>query len=180
MSAEFDQLVAQFEQFQSKLKHVEEPFADLGGMQAELAELEATASSPDRAVTVVAGVGGSIKEIRFADNPGLGAVVMATLQRAVAEAARKQAVIVDEHTNGALDLVDQVLEVQAEALGTTVDELKSNLRDEAPAAPPRSDDFSEQTVLRRADDTPQPPPYSGGSGSAGDSFLKNLFDEEDH
>jgi DNA-binding protein YbaB len=189
VSTEFDQLLAEFEKFQSKIHNVDDRLASIDGMQAEIGQLEATASSPDRAVTVIAGPGGSIKDIRFTEDAlkqrpqALSAAVMATLQSAVAEAARKQAVIVEEHMGTETGLVDQVLETQAESLGTTVDELRSKVAKERPepkepAAAP-SDDFSERSVLRSEPEkgpTPEPP---SSSASDGDRFLKNLFDEED-
>lgn len=62
MSAEFDQLVAEFEAFQAKLKSADDRFANMAQMQEELSEIEVSVTSPDRTVTVVAGVGGSIKD----------------------------------------------------------------------------------------------------------------------
>ncbi len=187
MSAEFDQLVARFEEFQAGLKNVDDRFAQLGTMQAELSTLEATATSADRSVTVVAGPGGSVTDIRITDQAlrqggqALSATLMATLREAISEAARRQASIVQEHMGGDLDLVDQVLETQAEVLGTSVDELRSKMEETTPGRPrpERVDDFSEQSVMRSTDEPrrPQaPPPTSGGSD--GDRFLKNLFDDE--
>jgi hypothetical protein len=107
--------------------------------------------------------------------------LLATLREAVGEAARRQAVIVQEHMGDDLGLVDQVLETQAAAFGTTVEEMRSKLEEETPRRerPSAPEDFSEQRVLRQADTPPPPqaPPASGSS--AGDSFLRNLFDEED-
>ncbi|WP_372671246.1 YbaB/EbfC family nucleoid-associated protein [Amycolatopsis kentuckyensis] len=180
MAAEFDQLVAEFERFQSGIRNVDDRFAGLGAMQQQLTELRASASSPDGGVTVVTGPGGAVLDVKFTDAAlakgpqALSAALMTTLREAVGEAARRQVVLVQEHLGDELGLVDQVLETQAEAFGTTVEELRSKLtREEEEAAP---EDFSEQRVLRQAD-TPPPPPASGGS--AGDTFLKNLFDEED-
>jgi hypothetical protein len=63
------------------------------------------------------------------------------------------------------------------AFGTTVEELRSKLTEEQPAGDrPKSEDFSEQRVLRPADPPPAPPAQSP---SAGDRFLRNLYDEED-
>lgn len=185
MSAEFDQLVAKFEEFQAGLKNVDDRFANLGAMQADLSTLEATATSPDRSVTVVAGPGGAVLDIRVTDQAlsrgaqALSITLMTTLRDAVAEAARKQASIVEEHMGDDLHLVDQVLETQAEVLGTSVDELRSKMDEATPERrrPDHSDDFSEQTVLRSTEEPPRPaPPASGGSD--GDRFLKNLFDED--
>ncbi|MFI6301428.1 YbaB/EbfC family nucleoid-associated protein [Amycolatopsis thailandensis] len=191
MSAEFEQLVAEFEKFQSKIKQAETQFAKVGEMQGELAELESVASSPDRFVTVVAGPGGSVKDIRLSPEAlrqqpqQLAAAILSTLHTAVADAARKQAGIVDAQFGGTFhtNVEEQVLEAQAEAMGTTKEELRSQMSEEPPPGtarrPRNEDDFSEDTVLRRSDEpTPQRP--AAGGDSAGDQFLKNLFDEEDH
>ncbi|MFC3449906.1 YbaB/EbfC family nucleoid-associated protein [Amycolatopsis speibonae] len=191
MSAEFEQLVAEFEKFQSKIKQAETQFAKVGEMQGELAELESVAASPDRSVTVVAGPGGSVKDIRLSPEAlrqqpqQLAAAILSTLHTAVADAARKQAGIVDAQFGGTfhLNVEEQVLEAQAEALGTTADDLRSQMSEEPPQSTPRrprnEDDFSEETVLRRSDEPTTGRPAAGGD-SAGDQFLKNLFDEEDH
>jgi DNA-binding protein YbaB len=184
MSAEFEHLVAEFERFQAGIRSADDRFAGLGAMQQELAELRASASSPDGGVTVVTGPGGAVLDVRFteaglAKGPqALSAAVLATLREAVGEAARRQALIVQEHVGDDLGLVDQVLETQATAFGTTVEELRAKLADE----PPRTvaEDFSEERVLRQADAAPPPPPPPpAGGGSAGDKFLRTLFEEED-
>ncbi|TVT00592.1 YbaB/EbfC family nucleoid-associated protein, partial [Amycolatopsis bartoniae] len=155
MSAEFDQLVAQFEQFQARLKRVDEQFAEVGRMQQELAGLEAVATTPDRSVTVVAGPSGSIKDIRLTDlalrqSPqALSAALMSTLQRAVAEAARRQAGIVEDALGDDMHLTDQVLETQAQLFGTTPEELRAAMEQEKQQpAPPQA--------------PPTPPPPAGG------------------
>ncbi|SEF31331.1 YbaB/EbfC DNA-binding family protein [Amycolatopsis pretoriensis] len=179
MAAEFDQLIAEFERFQSGIRNVDDRFAGLDAMQAQLTELRASASSPDGGVTVVTGPGGAVLDVKFTDAAlakgpqALSAALMSTLREAVGEAARQQVVLVRDHLGDELGLVDQVLETQAEAFGTTVEELRSKLTQEE-AAP---EDFSDQRVLRQADDAPPAPPARGGS--AGDTFLRNLFDEED-
>jgi hypothetical protein len=135
VSAEFEQLLAEFERFQSRIRNVDDRFATIRDMQAELTALEATAGSPDRSVTVVAGPGGPVTDIRFAADAlrlspqALSAAVMGTLRQAVAEAARTQVVIVEEHLGDDLHLVE-VLETQAELLGTSVEELRSKVRAE--------------------------------------------------
>ncbi|GAB3486283.1 YbaB/EbfC family nucleoid-associated protein [Amycolatopsis cihanbeyliensis] len=190
MSPEFEQLVAQFEQFQSKMKRVDDRFANIADMQGELSRLEAVATSPDRSVTVVAGPGGSVKDIRLTDAAlkqrpdALAQALMSTLHEAVAESARKQAGIVDTHMGDDLQLTEQVLETQAEVLGTSVEDLRARMADAAPAPRPvteeRQDDYSERSFLRPADPEQNPPsPPASPSGSAGDDFLKKLFDEDD-
>lgn len=177
MTAEFEHLVAEFERFQAGVRNADDRFAGLGAMQQQLTELRASAASPDGGVTVVTGPGGAVLDVKFteaalAKGPqALSAALLATLREAVGEAARRQAVIVEENMGDDLGLVDQVLETQAVAFGTTVEELRAKLpEDRAP------EDFSEQRVLRPADPPPAPP---AASPSAGDRFLRNLFDEED-
>lgn len=192
VSAEMDRLVAEFDKFQTKLKQAEAQFAKVGDMQEELNALEAEVTSPDRAVTVVAGPSGSIKDLRLTPDAlrqqpdQLATSILATLHKAVAESARKQAGIVDEHVGTAfgLNVSEQVLDAQAAGLGTTVEELESNLPEEQPQQAARDrddDDFANNDLLRDDRRTPQAPPPAPPSASAGDQFLKNLFnDEEDH
>ncbi|TNC28679.1 YbaB/EbfC family nucleoid-associated protein [Amycolatopsis alkalitolerans] len=186
MSAEFDQLVAQFEQFQAKLQHVDEQFSGLDQMQAEIAGVEATATSADRSVTVVAGPGGSVKDIRFTEaalrqSPqALSSAVLGTLQQAVAESARKQAGIVEEHAGDGMHLMDQVLDTQAQLFGTTPEELRASMEEQPkrPARAVETEDYSEQAVLRREEPPARPAPPSSGNDPSGNRFL-NLYDEED-
>ncbi|MFI7118176.1 YbaB/EbfC family nucleoid-associated protein [Amycolatopsis sp. NPDC049868] len=188
MSAEFEQLVAQFDKFQSQLQNVDDRLANVGGMQDELSRIEATASSSDRSVTVVAGPGGAIMDVKFTEDAlrqrpdALSAALMSTIQQAVAESARKQATIVEEHMGDDLNLVDQVLETQAELFGTTVEEMRARMDEESPSRPSAepSDDYSERSVLKSADEPqrPQPPQPPAPGGSDGDRFLKNLFDDD--
>ena len=189
MSAEMDRLVAEFDKFQSKVKVAQTQFAQVGEMQEELTALEAEAVSADRSITVVAGPSGSVKGIRLTADAmrqqpqQLADAILATLHQAVAEATRQQAGIVDAHVGAAfnLDVSEQVFEAQAEALGTTAAELKSQLPEERPARPERDEeaDFDQESVLRKEDD-PAAGPRPAAGGSAGDQFLQNLFDEQDH
>lgn len=180
MPGEFEQLVAEFERFRAGVRSADDRFAGLGAMRQQLTELRASAASPDGGVTVVTGPGGAVLDVKFteaalAKGPqALSAALLATLRDAVGEAARRQAVIVEETMGDDLGLVDQVLETQAVAFGTTVDELRSKLTETRPPAAP--EDFAEQPVLRPAEPPPAPP---APSPTAGDRFLRNLFDEED-
>lgn len=193
MSAELEQLRKQYEVFQSKLKRMDNPMQRVDQMKDELAGLAASATSPSGKVTVVAGPGGAIRDVQFTEDAvrqpaaALAAEVKSTLQQAVAAAARRQARIVDEHMGGQLNAYDRVLQNQADAFGTTVDELKDSIGDvPQPAKPGRSDDddFSEGTLMSKGYKPPPPTgpsaggPPAGGSGTAADKFLKNLFDED--
>ncbi|KID32500.1 hypothetical protein HQ32_00369 [Prauserella sp. Am3] len=194
MSAEFDRLVAEFEKFQSRLKRVDEQMAGVADMQSELSELEATASNSDRSVTVVAGPGGSVKDIQLTDKAmtqppqALAAAIKSTLYEAVAEAARKQAGIVDTHMGGlGMNVTDQVIETQAEAFGISKEELRQRMAEEQPAresVPVEEEyheDYSHQSVFDGDgdDNAPAPTPPASGSASSGDEFLKSLFNDEE-
>lgn len=192
MSAELDQLRRKHEQLQASLKKVEDPTERVEELKGQLAGLEASVTSPSGKVTVVAGPGGSIRDVVFAEDAvqlpaqALAAEVKSTLAQAVATAARQQARVVDEAMGGQLGTYERVLENQAEAFGTTVDELKRTLEEATakPVKPPRNeDDFSENTLMSKGH---RPPPPTGpaaspppGGSSAGDKYLKNLFSEDD-
>jgi DNA-binding protein YbaB len=177
MSAEFDQLVAQFERFQAQMHRVDQQFANIGEMQQQLTEMEAVATSADRAVTVVAGPSGTIKDIRLTDlamrRPPhvLAAELMSTLQKAVAEAARRQAGIVEGALGGDMHLKEQVLETQAQLFGMTPDELRRVTADEgaapapapapAPVAPPPPPQPPAEVRPPASPRTPAPPRRPG-------------------
>ncbi|AXX32578.1 YbaB/EbfC family nucleoid-associated protein [Actinosynnema pretiosum subsp. pretiosum] len=145
MSADFEQLVAQFERFQARMTRVEQQFAGVDDMRQRLAELEVAATSADRSVTVVAGPSGAILDIRLTEQAvrkpahALAGELMSTLRKAVAEAARRQAGIVDgalgEAFGDDLDLTEQVLETQAELFGMSKEELRAVTAEEATTAP---------------------------------------------
>lgn len=163
MSAEFDQLVAQFEQFQAKLHRVDQQFADLGQMQRELTELEVVATSADRAVTVVAGPSGTIKDIRLTDQAmhrppqALAAALMATLRQAVAESARRQAGIVENALGDEMGLTEQVLETQAQLFGVTPQELRA-MTEQTPGQPPAAPPAAPPSAPPQAGPGPRTPP----------------------
>ncbi|MGH3878653.1 MAG: YbaB/EbfC family nucleoid-associated protein [Actinophytocola sp.] len=181
MSAEFDQLVAQFEDFQASLKNVDDRFENIEGMQSELASLEVSVTSPDRSVTVVAGPGGSIQEVRFTEaavqlgSQRLGAVVTSTLHEAIAEAARRQASIVQQYVGDDVPVLEQVLETQAQVTGTPIEELREKVEQQTLPPPAQVGEVEESLVFR---DAPPPPP-APGVDSAGETFLKSVWDEEE-
>lgn len=159
MSAELERLAAEFEKFQAKIKQAELTFSGVGDMRERLTELEAVATSQDRTVRVIAGAGGSVKDIQLTPDavrqpaPALAATIMATLREAVADAVRQQAGIVDETVGGAfgINTTEQVRRAQAEALGTAPDDLTSH--HDVAAPPPRQrpdddDDFSHDSIYR--------------------------------
>ncbi|MEU7481303.1 YbaB/EbfC family nucleoid-associated protein [Lentzea sp. NPDC042327] len=211
MSAEFDQLVAQFERLQSQMHRIDEQFANVGEMQQQLAEMEAVATSQDRAVTVVAGPSGAIKDIRLTDQAmrrsphDLAAALMSTLRQAVAEAARRQATIMEGAFGDDMRLTDQVLQTQAQLFGMSTEELRAVTAEpgaqpavvspaplpapqpdavRAPAPPPsrsapeHQEDFSDQNVLRGDAWPSQQGPQTSPAPKQDGRFL-NLYDEED-
>lgn len=124
--------------------------AGYDAMGTELRDVEASAQSPDRSVTVVAGLSGSIKEIRFTEDAKrlsttqLSQAVMATLQQAVAAAARQQAAIVQGHVGTDIPIAERVLKTQQEIFGRP---------SEPPARPrpPVDDDGDTGSIYRRDD-----------------------------
>jgi DNA-binding protein YbaB len=156
VSAELERLTAEFEKFQARIKQAEVTFSGLGEMQERLGQLEAVATSPDRTVRVVAGAGGMVTDLQLTPEamrkpaPALAAMIMTTMRTAIAEAARRQAGIVDETVGGAfgLNTTDQVKQAQAEALRTTVSS-EATPPPKRPARPKDEDDFSQNTVYRR-------------------------------
>ena len=177
MTAEFDQLVAEFEAFQAQIKNVDDRFGQLAEMRGELESLQVSATSPDRTVTVVAGPGGAVLDVRLTDDAlrlgaqQLGASIMSTLRDAVAGAAREQAGIVQEYVGDDAPVLDQVLETQAEALGVPVEELREKVR---PAREGTSGDAEEPPVLRDSFSV-----HNGTDPQQGDSYLRNLSDDEE-
>lgn len=190
MSAEFEQLVAQFEKFQSKIKNADDQLAGLEQMQEEITQLKAVATSADRSITVVAGPGGAINDIQLTDAAlkqppqALSTALMSTLQQAVAEAARKQVEVVEGHLGDDLNLTDQVLETQAQLFGTTPEALKAQLSEQrsTTTSDDSLEDYSQQNIMQThvpdPPSNPAPSPDSSGS-SAGDQFLQNLFNNEE-
>ncbi|GAA2801764.1 YbaB/EbfC family nucleoid-associated protein [Crossiella cryophila] len=185
MSTEFDNLVAEFERFQEQGRKAEQRLAAYDGMREEIAAVEVTATAPDRSVTVTAGPGGAIKNLQFTEEAlrrppqALAAMVLATIQTAVAEGARRQAETVQRYVGDDLNVLDQVLETQAEMLGVPVEQLRAST-----SAPPvrraaEEEDFAEREFLSDkpgASRAQAPPPPV----SQGEEFLRKLYDGEDH
>lgn len=157
MSAELDRLAAEFEKFQAKIKQAEQKFSGVVEMQDRIAELEAAVISPDRTVRVVAGPGGSVKDIQLTPDAlrlpatTLSDTIMSTLRAAVAEAVRRQADVVDETVGDAFGVDTTGMVRQAQAVGTDEDDHPSE--PEPPRrTPPRNrgrqdDDFSQDSVF---------------------------------
>ncbi|MEV6877369.1 YbaB/EbfC family nucleoid-associated protein [Amycolatopsis sp. NPDC051128] len=164
MSAQMDELIAQFENFRTKVQQAEARFAGVGDMQERVARVETTVTSPDGTVTVVAGAGGTVTDLRLTagatrvEAGQLAATIMSTLRRAVAGAVQQQAGIVDEAFGDAfgVDVSAQVREAQTEAFGTAAAEPASDQQPRQPSRPARrpaeddDDDFGQGPILRRS------------------------------
>ncbi|WP_027944844.1 YbaB/EbfC family nucleoid-associated protein [Amycolatopsis taiwanensis] len=164
MSAHMDQLIAQFENFQAKVRQAEARFAGVADMQERIAQVETSVTSPDGNVTVVAGAGGAVTNLRLA--PGavrlgsdrLAELIMTTMRQAVARAVQQQAGIVDDAFGDAfgINTSEQVRQAQAEAFGTVGQEPAS--QQQAPQQAPRpgrrpspgddDDYFDQDSILR--------------------------------
>ncbi|HVW42248.1 MAG TPA: YbaB/EbfC family nucleoid-associated protein [Amycolatopsis sp.] len=116
-------------------------------MAGELKDVTAEASSPDGVVTVVAGPGGEVRSITFADRvrdlapQALAASVMQTIAAARGAAARQQAEVVRRGL-GDTQLLDKVLESDERLFG---DQRPAEVPAPAPAAASRT-----RTPARRA------------------------------
>ncbi|MFI5565109.1 YbaB/EbfC family nucleoid-associated protein [Amycolatopsis japonica] len=166
MSAQMEQLIAQFENFQAKVRQAEARFAEVGDMQERIAQVETSVTSPSGEVTVVAGAGGTVTDLRLSagamrlEAGHLSSIIMSTLRKAVAGAAQQQAGIVDETFGEAfgVNTSEQVREAQAEAFGTVEEEPSSQQQQpQQPSRParrpaPRDDDdyFDDGSFLRRS------------------------------
>lgn len=141
------------------------------GMKQEISAIRATASSPDRAVTVVAGPGGAVLDVRLTDQAmrgsarALGGSIMSALRLAVADGARQQAAIVQKYVGDRTNVVDRVMATQREILGDKIkagEEEQERLR-----AQPRHAAADEEGYVLVADRRPptpswQPPPQETG------------------
>ncbi|MBP2327982.1 DNA-binding protein YbaB [Kibdelosporangium banguiense] len=88
----------------------------------DLKQADGTATSPDGVVTVVAGAGGALKSITFSQSvhsvppAALSTIVMQTIARAQADAARSQADAVRRGL-GSTELLDRVLAEEERVFG---------------------------------------------------------------
>ncbi|TWP46354.1 YbaB/EbfC family nucleoid-associated protein [Lentzea tibetensis] len=138
-------------------RKAEQRLAGYQNMKEEMAQLRAAASSPDRAVTVVAGPGGSILNVEFRPEAmrlspqALGRSVMTTLQLAVAQSARQSAEIVQRFTGDQIDIAARVNKVQEEIFGPAP---------ELPPPPPpqANGSFLQQARSQHPQHPPQAPP----------------------
>lgn len=132
--------------FEQANRAAERRAAGYDAMGDELRGVEASAQSPDRSVTVVAGLSGSIKDIRFTEDARrlsatqLSQAVMTTLQQAIAAAARQQAEIVQAHVGTDIPIAERVMKTQQEVFGQPAAD--------RPARPPVDDDGDTGSIYR--------------------------------
>ena len=97
------------------------------GMKEEITAIRASSSSSDRSVTVTAGPGGAVLDIKITDAAmrgsaqALGSSIMSALRLAVADGARQQAAIVQRYVGDRLNIVDRVMATQKEILGDKIE-----------------------------------------------------------
>lgn len=144
-----EEMRQKLEFFERANRAAEARAAGYDAMGTELRTVEASVQSPDRSVTVVAGLSGSIKEIRFTEDARrlsttqLSQAVMSTLRQAVAAAARQQAEIVQGHVGTDIPIAERVMKTQQEIFGARPAE--------PPARPHVDDDADTGSVFRRDD-----------------------------
>ncbi|AIJ20738.1 YbaB/EbfC family nucleoid-associated protein [Amycolatopsis methanolica] len=183
------------EQLQQKLRRIDElkqqgeqRQAAFTRMKHEIGELSITVSSPDRGVTVVAGPGGSVQSVRVSEQAlqgsaiQLSSTITTTIHEAVAAAARRQAAIVQDALGPSSNVLEQVLQTQAEAFGTSVAALKATVADERPVVPQRpidqGADFAEEDFLAEQQPARPARPEVRRRPAEDDDFL-DPFDEGD-
>ena len=144
-----EQMRQKLEFFEQANRAADARAAGYDAMSAELRDVEASAQSPDRSVTVVAGLSGSVKEIRFTEDAKklsttqLSQAVMSTLQLAVAAAARQQAEIVQGHVGTDIPIAERVRKTQQEIFGQPAAESRPR--------PPADDDDDTGSIYRKDD-----------------------------
>jgi YbaB/EbfC DNA-binding family len=133
-------------------------------MKNEITAIKASVSSADRSVTVVAGPGGSVLDVQLSEQAfgsgsprSLAGSINSTLRLAVAEAARKQAEIVQKYVGDRLNILDRVMATQEELLGDKIeagDKEQQRLTEQAQAA--RGDSVLESAAPQRPAFPPPP------------------------
>ncbi|GGU84054.1 YbaB/EbfC family nucleoid-associated protein [Lentzea flava] len=133
-------------------RKAEQRIAGYQTMKEEMSALRTAVTSPDRAVTVVAGPGGSILNVEFRPEAlrlspqVLGRAVTGTIQQAVAQSARASAELVQRFAGDQIDIAARVNKVQEDVFGAP------------PELPPAPPPVSDGSVLQRAQTRHVPPP----------------------
>lgn len=123
IAKQMEQLRQRLETIQQDQLKAQERFAKLDTMKEEVAAIEASVTSRDRAVTVVAGPGAAVKAVSFTEEikrmtpTQLSQTVTSTIQQAVADAARQQAAVVQNYIGDQVDILGRVLKTQEEVFG---------------------------------------------------------------
>src|SRR5699024_7623289 len=153
MSEQFERLISRFEEYQSRIEQENQRFTDIEQLQTDVAAIEATARSSDQSVTVTAGPGGGITDIKFTAQAlhkqpdELASGVLSTLHQSLGAAARQQAGVVAAHlAEHGMHATERVRQAQPEMFGTDKEELRSRLADSRPASED-SDRYDDYTSL---------------------------------
>jgi DNA-binding protein YbaB len=128
-------------------------------MKEEITAIRATSSSPDRSVTVVAGPGGAVIDVRLTEQAmqassaqTLSSSIMSALRLAVADGARQQAAIVQRYVGDRMNILDRVMATQKEILG---DKIEAGDKEEERLRGEQARSSSDDGQYLRAD----PPPF---------------------
>ena len=147
------------------------------GMKEEITAIRASSSSSDHSVTVVAGPGGAVLDIKITDAAmhgsaqALGGAIMSALRLAVADGARQQAAIVQRYVGDRLNIVERVMATQKEILGDKIqagEEEEARLKAQQQAAVDDGRIMRSEPLARPTwqQPTPQPAPHSGPPAAA--------------
>ncbi|HEX3784693.1 MAG TPA: YbaB/EbfC family nucleoid-associated protein [Pseudonocardiaceae bacterium] len=105
---------------------IEDRLAHYAEMKDEIVAIRATVNSSDRAVTVIAGPGGSVVDLKLSEQAlaggsaqSLGRSILTTMQLAVAQAAKMQAEVVGRYV-GDSPVSERVMATQQEILGDKI------------------------------------------------------------
>ena len=212
IAAQMEQLRQRLETIQRNQQKAQQRFARLDSMKEEVAAIEASVTSRDRAVTVVAGPGAAIKDVRFTDEAKrltpnqLSHTVTATIQQAVADAARQQATVIQGYLGDQVDVLGRVLKIQEDVFGhemrpeeqpapqaqtyhdsrdqdewaTSAEPAVQPAQPHRPAhqPPPDHPDYENQVSVLRSEPVAAPRPSTPSTKNEDDEFL-NLFEGED-
>jgi DNA-binding protein YbaB len=144
------------------------------GMKEEITAIRASSSSSDRSVTVVAGPGGAVIDIKITDDAmrgsaqALGSSIMSALRLAVADGARQQAAIVQRYVGDRLNIVERVMATQKEILG---DKIQAGEEEEEKLRAQQKADADDGHIMRseplpRQQTWQQPTPQTGPPAAA--------------
>jgi DNA-binding protein YbaB len=144
------------------------------GMKEEIVAIRATSTSSDRAVTVTAGPGGAVIDIKITEQAmqgsaqSLGSSIMSALRLAVADGARQQAAIVQRYVGDRMNIVDRVMATQKEILG---DKIQAGEEEEEKLRAQQKAEADDGRILRSEPLAPQhawqqPTPQAGPPAAA--------------